>query len=231
MKKLLTLLVFFFSASFVSAQIITAEDIEEAISQTYNVRPQSGQEYLDLADVLMNEFPLDINRQLSFTHVIEAPGKSKEDLYLLLNSWFVASFNDGKSVIQLSDKESGVILAKGYMSGVGSRMGFMKSVVVGEHIVIRLDIKDERVRLITSIQEYYMNTSAGVGQMLFGGAALKDITIPVFACYPFDRKQYKSYKKEAAIGYVGGILYSQVLKNKLESAINIGITGSESEDW
>lgn len=231
LKKLFLLLCGVIAFVGANAQIITAEDIEQVVEKTYGVQPKTGKEYMSLADQLLSEYPLDMNRQLTFTTVIEAPKKSKDELFTLLNGWFVASFNSGKEVIQMSDKEAGVILAKGYLSGVGSRVGFSKSVNVGEYIVIRLDIKDEKIRVISSIQEYYMETSAGVGQMLFGGAVLRDIKFPVHKGYPFDAKSFKQYRREAAIGYVGGIVYSKILQEKIRKAINFGITGNESDNW
>lgn len=231
MKKVLLLLLLILSTGFAKAQMITAEDIERVVAQTYGVQPETGKEYMALADRLVSQYPLDMNNQLTFTSIIEVPGKTKDQIYVSLHSWFVSSFNSGKSAVQMADKEQGVILAKGYLSGVGSRVGFSKSVVVGAYIVIRLDIKDEKVRLITSIQEYYMETSVGVGQILFGGTAPKDITIPVYLGYPFDSNKYKMYKRETAIGYVGGIVYSQILKNKVQNAINFGLTGTDNSNW
>ena len=231
MKKVLLLLLLVLSTGFAKAQMITAEDVERVVAQTYGVQPETGKEYMELADRLVSQYPLDMNNQLTFTSIIEVPGKTKDQIYVSLHSWFVSSFNSGKSDVQMTDKEQGVILAKGYLSGVGSRVGFAKSVVVGAYIVIRLDIKDEKVRLITSIQEYYMDTSVGVGQILFGGTAPKDITIPVYLGYPFDSNKYKMYKRETAIGYVGGIVYSQILKNKVQNAINFGLTGTDNSNW
>lgn len=231
MKKLCLLLlttIFVFEAQ---SQIITSEDVDNAIATIYGIQPTTGKEYMELADKLMAEYPLDQNKQISFTTIIESPNKTKDELFSMLNNWFVASFNSGKSVIQMADKEQGIIIAKGYLSGVGSRIGFSKSVTVGEYIIIRLDIKDAKIRLISSIQEYYMDTSIGVGQVLFGGTALADINFPVYQGYPFDKKSYKNYKREAAIGYVGGIVYSKVLVDKIEKAINFGITGTEDNDW
>ena len=231
MKKFLLLALAFISAVEAKSQIITSQDVDNAISEIYGIQPKTGQEYMALADKLVTEYPLDQNQQISFTTVIDAPNKTKDELFTILNNWFVASFNSGKSVIQMTEKEQGVIIAKGYLSGVGSRTGFSKSVNVGEYIVIRLDIKDAKIRLITSIQEYYMETGVGVGQVLFGGAAPSDVEFPVYKGYPFDTKSYKNYKREAASGYVGGIVYSKVLIDKVEKAINFGITGTESNDW
>ena len=231
MKRLFLLVLTLIFASEANSQIITSQDVDNAISEIYGIQPKTGKEYMELADKLMTEFPLDQNQQISFTTVIDAPNKTKDELFTMLNNWFVASFNSGKSVIQMTDKEQGVIIAKGYLSGVGSRIGFSKSVSVGEYIIIRLDIKDAKIRLISSIQEYYMDTSVGVGQVLFGGAALSDIEFPVYKGYPFDTKSYKNYRREAAIGYVGGIVYSKVLVDKIDKAINLGITGTEDNDW
>ena len=231
MKRLFLLVLTLIFAIEANSQIITSQDVDNAISEIYGIQPKTGKEYMELADQLMTEFPLDQNQQISFTTVIDAPNKTKDELFTMLNNWFVASFNSGKSVIQMTDKEQGVIIAKGYLSGVGSRIGFSKSVSVGEYIIIRLDIKDAKIRLISSIQEYYMDTSVGVGQVLFGGAALSDIEFPVYKGYQFDTKSYKNYRREAAIGYVGGIVYSKVLVDKIDKAINLGITGTEDNDW
>ncbi len=231
MKKLFLLALMIVAAFEAKSQIITSEDIGNAIVEIYGIQPQNGKEYMELADKLMTEYPLDQNRQISFTSIIDAPNKTKDELFVMLNNWFVASFNSGKSVVQMTDKEQGVILAKGYLSGVGSRTGFSKSVTVGEYIIIRLDIKDAKIRLITSIQEYHMDTSVGVGQVLFGGVAPADIDFPVYQGYPFDKKKYKNYRREAAIGYIGGIVYSKVLVGKIEKAINFGITGTEGGNW
>lgn len=53
---------------------------------------------------------LDKNNSLTYVQVINCEGKTKDQLYVLLNYWVSASFNDANSVIQLNDKELGCIL-------------------------------------------------------------------------------------------------------------------------
>ena len=48
--------------------------------------------------------------------VFKLEGQNKSDLYVKANQWMVNSFNNAKSVIQFSDKESGTITGK-YMLG------------------------------------------------------------------------------------------------------------------
>ena len=40
-----------------------------------------------------------------------------------LNYWFTATFNDANSVIKLNDKESGVIIASGYIADIAGHAG------------------------------------------------------------------------------------------------------------
>ena len=39
------------------------------------------------------------------TKIVEAPGASKDELFVKASSWLVDAFNSAKSVIQFSDKE------------------------------------------------------------------------------------------------------------------------------
>lgn len=239
MKRLLIVVVVsLFACNTLSAQVMTPEEIELMFIQTFGEIPKNGKGWMELADSIKTSYPLDVNNQISLTNVIEVPNKSKDNIFIAAHSWFNASFNDGKSVIQMADKDSGVILAKGFLSGVGERTGFTKSVSVSAYVIIRLDIKDSRVRLITSVQEYEMKQVTGVGMAIMGGltgSAVKNnaqLSILPHSGYPFSEdKAYKAYKRETSIGYASSIAYSLLLKQKLESALNVGITGTEGDDW
>lgn len=54
-------------------------------------------------------------------NIIQAPSLSKDQIYIQTNSWFVHTFNSGKSVIQLNEKDAGTILAKGYLKTLQNR--------------------------------------------------------------------------------------------------------------
>lgn len=234
MKKFLLLIVFAFTATIsASAQVVTAQEVEAVFEQNYGGIPKNGKGWMALADSIVSNFPLDINRQISTTNVIDVEGKSKDEQYILANSWFVAQFNSGKSVIQLNDKEAGVIIGKGYISGVGHRDGFTKSVDISTWVIARIDIKDEKVRLITTIQEYEMDVKTGIGVAVMGGGQMKVGTITMIPsqAYPFDAKTNKQFNREAAIGYSSGIIWSLLIKQKLQDALRVGITGTDTQDW
>lgn len=239
MKKLLLIVVVsLFMCNTMSAQVMTAEELESTFVQTFGEIPKNGKDWMMLADSVKTLFPLDVNNQITLTNVIDVPNKSKNDIYIAAHAWFNASFNDGKSVVQMADKDAGVILAKGLLSGVGHRDGFSKSVTVSAYVIIRLDIKDEKVRLITTVQEYEMYQTTGVGMALMGGLTGSSVSnnakfsIIAQNGYPFsDDKTYKAYKRETSIGFTSSIAYSLVLKQKLDSALKLGITGTDGDDW
>lgn len=239
MKKLLLIVVVsLFMCNTMSAQVMTAEELESTFVQTFGEIPKNGKDWMMLADSIKTTYPLDVNNQISLTNVIEVPNKSKDDIFIAAHAWFNASFNDGKSVVQMADKDAGVILAKGFLRGVGHRDGFSKSVTVSAYVIIRLDIKDAKVRLITTIQEYEMLQGTGVGLAVIGalGGAPVDNSKTSFSImpqdgYPFEIKENKNYRRETSIGYASCIAYSLLLKQKLDSALKLGITGTDGDDW
>lgn len=91
-----------------------------------------------------SQLALDKNNSLTYTQVIECGEQTKEKLYVTLNHWFVESFNDANSVIQLNDKEEGVIIGKGYLSDIAGHLGGMNAYNVSVHPIIKVDIKDKK---------------------------------------------------------------------------------------
>lgn len=238
MKNFLLLFVAsIFATTPLAAQVLTNDEVELTFIQTFGEIPKNGKGWMILADSMKTAYPLDINNQISLTNVIDIPNKRKDEIFIAAHAWFNASFNDGKSVVQMADKDAGIILAKGFLSGVGHRDGFSKSVTVSAHVIIRLDIKNGKIRLITTIQNYEMTQSTGVGLAIMGAiggnakTSVSEISILPQDGYPFELKENKNYRRETSIGYASCIAYSLLLKQKLESALKIGITGTDSDNW
>ena len=100
MKKIIFSILICFSFTLcANAQILRAEDVENYAKEKY------GKNWIDAALNLASSLELDKNYSLTYVEVIEAPNKSRELLYILLNYWFTASFNDANSVIKLNDKD------------------------------------------------------------------------------------------------------------------------------
>jgi hypothetical protein len=50
---------------------------------------------------------------ISFIEIVQVEGASKEQLFQRARVWFAENFKDSKSVLQISDKETGELFAKG----------------------------------------------------------------------------------------------------------------------
>jgi len=90
-----------------------------------------------------------VTEPVTYSETIEITGVSQDDLYIRANMWFVDAFNNAESVIQFSDKESGVIKGK-YIGD---------SVVVGIYIckistTVTVEVKDGRYRITFDNPQY-----------------------------------------------------------------------------
>lgn len=111
---------------------------------------------------------IDKNNDLIFTKIIENLNMNSDEIYKKAFSFFVYNYRDAKSVIQQQDKEAGLIIGKGYYSDFHCSIGTYK--MMGADVttydyyscfhLLRIDIKDNRVRLILSVSNYEVRRSA-----------------------------------------------------------------------
>ena len=129
------------------AQVMKAADLEKYAKNKY------GDKWLDAALNLAAGLKLDKNESLTYQQVIEAPDKKKQDLYVALNYWVTATFKD-KQAITLNDKEAGCIIISSTIANIAEHMGTLNKYSVSITPVIRLDIKEGRVRVTYTVQTY-----------------------------------------------------------------------------
>ena len=228
MKRLL-LFAFTLSAAIVQAQIVTEQDFA-AVDMTQFDTDGDGKVKNEEAALAIKElYNLDKNNSITRIVVVDSIPKTKDQIYVAVNEWFVHSFNDGKSVIQLNDKDAGAIIGNGYVSNMGSTMGVFSNADISAHVIIRVDMKDGRMRITTTIQTYEMEKGLGV---LGGGldkrnkqGTWREEYIPS-QCFPFTSKQ----KKAGAEAFVKSHIYSLIIIDKLREAVLNGLTGAET-DW
>ena len=160
MKKFLILFAAVLSVAMsVDAQIMRTEELETYAKEKY------GEKWNDAAANLASTLQLDKNNSLTYVQVIDCPGKTKNQLYVILNYWVTASFNDANSVIQLNDKELGCIIAQGYLPNIAGHMGGSNSYDVSVKPIIKLDIKENKIRVTYTVQNYEAIVLAGGGIM------------------------------------------------------------------
>lgn len=209
-----------------SAQVMRSEDLEKYAKEKY------GEKWVDAAKNLSSSLSLDKNLSLSYVQVVDCPNKTKEQLYIALNHWASASFNDANSVIQLNDKESGCIIAQAYIDGIATHMGGMNRYNINIRPIIKIDIKDNKIRVTYTVQYYDVVKMWGGGIMgaMSNARAKKELEKwPLNKCYPFIEKD--KHKKTSSKALIMTHAFSNVIIDKIEEAVKNGIVGNEGDDW
>ena len=239
---LAAILVIICGAMTVQAQVMKAADLEKYAKEKY------GDKWLDAAKNLAEGLTLDKNESLTYQQVIQAEGKTKEQLYVALNYWATATFKD-HNAITLNDKEAGCIIISSTIPGIVEHMGTISKYTVSITPVIRLDIKEGRVRVTYTVQNYDIlndisggwfgvkpdgekNKSYGDGKRKMDdktNVSLYDENWEIAKHYPFVEKD--AQKRTCAKALVMTHAYSNAIIDKVEEALKNGIVGNEDDDW
>ena len=245
MKKNVFLLILlacmFCGNTVVEAQVMKAADLEKYAKQKY------GDKWLDAAKNLASTLTLDKNESLTYQQVIEAPSKTKQQLYVALNYWATATFKDNNA-ITLNEKEAGCIIISSTIKNIAEHMGTISKYSVSITPIIRLDIKDGKIRVTYTVQNYDILDDISGGwfgiatddkNKSYADAKRKadDKTNPnlwdeqweIARHYPFVEKDSK--KRTCAKALVMTHAYSNAIMDKVEEAVKNGIVGNDDDEW
>jgi hypothetical protein len=237
---MLTAVLILCGATVAQAQVMKSADLEKYAKQKY------GDKWLDAAKNLSTGLTLDKNESLTYQQVIDAPGKTKQQLYIALNYWVTATFTD-KQAITLNDKEAGCIIVSSTIKNIAEHMGTFNKYSVSITPVIRLDIKDGKIRITYTVQTYDVLADISGGwlsptdnaQKTYGdskrkaddktNANLYDEKWEIARHYPFVEKD--AQKRTCAKALVMTHAYSNAIIDKVEEAVKNGIVGNDDDDW
>ena len=224
----------------VQAQVMKSADLEKYAKQRY------GDKWLDAAANLAKDLTLDKNESLTYQQVIEAPGKTKQQLYVAMNYWATATFKDNQA-ITLNDKEAGCIIISSTIKNIAQHMGTLNRYSVSITPIIRIDIKEGRIRVTYTVQTYDVLADISGGWLsptddakkTYGdskrkaddktNANLWDEQWEIAHHYPFVEKD--AQKRTCAKALVMTHAYSNAVIDKIEEAVKNGLVGNDDEDW
>ena len=250
MKKFILMVVAmmaFCSTMKVQAQVMKAADLEKYAKEKY------GSKWLEAAANLAKGLTLDKNNALTYQQVIEAPGKTKAQLYVALTYWVTATFKDNQA-ITLNDKEAGCIIVSSTIDGIADHTGTLYRYVVSITPIIKLDIKEGKVRITYTVQNYDIlkvedagwlgaiadrdNNRQRTQNIYSDGKRMKndktdrrlyDEQWEIIKRYPFVEKD--AQKRTCSKALVMTHAYSNAIIDKVNEAIKNGLTGSDDDDW
>ena len=86
---------------------------------------------------------------LAFEKIIRADSIDKNVLFVAINEWFTINYNSSKDVIQMADKEQGVIIGKGNFKFIHTPSKFSLTGYGGViHYTLKCYVKDNRYKVI-----------------------------------------------------------------------------------
>ncbi len=87
-----------------------------------------------------------VNGKIMYTGVVSVDSASKkDDLFQRTKLWFVENYTSANDVIQMEDKENGIIVGKGYFEEMW-QVTFYASMKVKVYHTIKMYVKDGRYR-------------------------------------------------------------------------------------
>ena len=217
-RNLLLLLLWLAGLLAVDAQTLSRRDVETYVINQY------GKRWKDIALYLGEKDTLDKDNALTFEKTISVRGKSKNELFVDLNYWFLKTFSNASSSIEMADKDLGVIMAKGYFPNIAYHSGGMSSYSVNIRPIVCCDIQDEQVKLTVVIPNYEVTrVDDGVLNAMLDADYDKhppykvDVTWALNQCFPFAKKDAQKRTSSKALVMSHG--YVEVLMNRIQMAL------------
>jgi hypothetical protein len=110
--------------------------------------------------------------QVQYSGIVQVPNVNASQLYTALRVWFADIFKDSRSVLEVDDKESGILMGRGWTTVIAGELWFS----------IKVQIKDGRYKY--TISDLYVELPGGYGYSA-RKISLKD---PDFLSMKFYRK-------------------------------------------
>lgn len=128
------------------------------------------------------------DNKVVFTKIIEDINGNRDEIYQRALIYFANAYKSANDVIQMKDKDAGTIIGKGIFT-VYESSGLSSETVKCDH-TLRIDAKDNRARIVLSVQQYDIHISAISAQSL-----PTNYKWEITEVYPFTKKRKRGFSK------------------------------------
>ena len=168
------------------------------------------------------QYEVDENGNVSYIKIIDSIGLAKDEIFSRVLAFFTYNYTNGESVIQIQDKEAGQIIGKGIFLNVYLGQYYTNLYEYDTWHIVRVDVKDNRVRVIITLNNYRSRNTQG------NGIGTEE---RITANYPFQKKGVA--KNHYAMAFLESHKRTLETFATIEKAIREGTVGgaAEKKDW
>lgn len=112
-----------------------------------------GQTAKEMLSEIEGKWEIDDNGNVTFVRVVEAQDIDVNDIFNRALAFFTYNYVSGDKVIQVQDKDAGLIIGKGVYKNAHIGISLYATYVDAFHI-IRVDVKGGKARIIGTLTEY-----------------------------------------------------------------------------
>ena len=97
------------------------------------------------------ELPLDSTKgKITFVKIVEVTNKNKSEIYTIIKNWITENYNSPKDVINIDDKESGIILLKSFFLNTQTIANTNITLKDNYYFSLKINIKDSKYKITIS---------------------------------------------------------------------------------
>ncbi|MBP5419197.1 MAG: DUF4468 domain-containing protein [Bacteroidales bacterium] len=123
-----------------------------------------------------------------FSKVITAEGKSAVDIYNKSLETFTELYGDANEVIKQSDKESGIVIGKGFLLSDIYEWNAWNVAVFKVWRIVKIEARDGRYKITVTIRDIDLEYGPKISEHCLHGDAYK-----LHDFYPYNNEAYKKF--------------------------------------
>ncbi|HET6558071.1 MAG TPA: DUF4468 domain-containing protein [Prolixibacteraceae bacterium] len=174
-----------------------------------------------LLSEIEGQWKLDENNCLFYQEIVELPGLDKSSLFQRAENYFIYTYSSGKDVIQTKDKETGIIIGKGYWYDLFTGVSIGSFNYSASHI-LRIDAKDGKARITLTVKDYHIHWE--------GDNMVRDYDNPINSIYPIN---YESSVKnwDAKVFYSIHYKCKKIIEELSRNLKDDAVKSAGSDNW